>query len=225
MTYLLARKYPDAEVIGIDISAVPERHQQPKNLIYLQGNIMELAKSDDPRFAPGSADYIFHRLLFFGMTDWSGYVAAVGSLLKPGGWTEMQDYDINIKDSTGKSLSNEWTFYHYFIEDCEAIGLDVEAGRKLASYMQEAGLFGHISEKVYKVPIKRTPEIPEGDFMAELNEKWMGVSSQALMKRVCGGRRSAEEVEIFRADIAQRFTNTKPGDHCRLFVATAQREI
>ena len=184
---------------------------------------MNLAKSSDSSFAPGSFDYIFHRLLVLGMTDWPGYVSTVGSLLRPGGWAEMQDFDINIRGADGKSISEDWNFYHYFIEDCKAIGLDIQAGSQLGSRMRNAGVFCDIEDMFYKMPMKYTPEIPEGELMAKLNEKVMAVSSQALVRRVCGGRRSAEDVEKFVIEVKERFDATKPEEHSRFYVVTGQK--
>ncbi|KAF2720353.1 hypothetical protein K431DRAFT_304355 [Polychaeton citri CBS 116435] len=39
ITTWLARQYPDAEVVGVDISAVPGIHKKPPNVTYLQGNV------------------------------------------------------------------------------------------------------------------------------------------------------------------------------------------
>ena len=147
MTFLLAQRFPNAEVIGLDISPVPKRHEQPSNLTYIQGDIMELTKANDSRLAAGTFDYIFSRLLLFGMTDWPGYVKTVHSLLQPGGWAELQDFDLTIFDSSGKRLVDEWWYYPYFVEDCRAIGLDLQAGSNLAAHMRNAEIFHNGSEK------------------------------------------------------------------------------
>ena len=184
---------------------------------------MDLAKGNDPRFAPASFDYVFHRLLVLGMTDWSAYIAAVGKLLRQGGWAEMQDLDITIRDVSGNSLSKDWTFFRFLEEDCQAIGLDIEIGGKLTSYMENTGMLSHISGSVYKQLLKPTPEIPEGELIGKLMEKDSGPSSQAIVRSVCGRRRSAEEVERLCADAEQRFADIKQGDHNRMFVAIGQK--
>lgn len=75
MTYLLARTYPSAQVTGVEFSAVPDgRYTKLENIEYVQADIRDLVKHDekDPRFKPGSFDYVFERLLIFGMTDCRG---------------------------------------------------------------------------------------------------------------------------------------------------------
>ena len=223
MTAWLARKYPDAEVIGIDISPVPKLHQQPENLTYVQGNIMELVKGDDSRFAAGSFDYVFHRLLIFALTDWPAYVSVVQSLLCPGGWAEMQDMDLRILDAKGNSLTDNWSFYPVFKADCEAMGLDTQVGSKLATHMEAAGSLKDVRETVYKLPLVPTPDLPEAELYAKLMQKSVGAANRALVKRVCGPKRSAEEVEAMSKDMEKEFGTMKAGDHSRIFVAVGQR--
>ena len=91
ITNLLALIYPEAQVIGIDIAPVPEsRHEKRVNVEYIQGDIREVL-GQDPRLQVGSFDYIFQRLLIYGMTEWDKYIASIIGLLKPGGWLELHE--------------------------------------------------------------------------------------------------------------------------------------
>lgn len=222
MTVLLAKLFPDAEVIGVDISPVPDVHEKLPNLKYIQGNVLELAKSGDPIFAAASFDYIFHRLLIFGITDWPAYVSTVKGLLRPGGWTEMQDFDMIMFSHADENLSEGYWWYQWFLEDCQAIGLDLRAGSKLPGHMKDAGL-SDVSERFYKSLIIPHPDSPEADLIAKNSEKNMGANNLALLKRVSGSRRSAEDVEKMHAGMEEVFAKLKPGDHVRIFVATGQR--
>ena len=67
----------------------------------------KLVKSDDERFANGSFDYVFSRLLSLGMTDWEGYVSEVSSILAPGGWFEVQEFEIGHHDANGTVITDE----------------------------------------------------------------------------------------------------------------------
>lgn len=223
LTAWLARTYPNAEVIGLDISPVPKLHQQPANVTFVQGNIMELVNSSDCRFAMGSFDYVFHRLLVFALTDWPAYVSVVQSLLCPGGWTEMQDMDARFLDADGNSFGEKWWFYPLFVEDCEAIGLDTHVGSKLAALMTEAGSLKNVQETVYKLPLVPTPDLPEAELYAKLMEKNVGSATQALAKRVCGPRRSTDVIEKMSAEMTAELTKLKTGDHSRIFVAVGQK--
>ena len=76
MTVLLAQRFPNAKIYGIDISPVPAAANLPTNIEYVQGNFFDLVKSDT-RFEPGSLDYCFSRFLISGMKDWNQYTQAV----------------------------------------------------------------------------------------------------------------------------------------------------
>ena len=184
---------------------------------------MELTKKGDARFAAASFDYVFHRLLVFALTDWPAYVSLVQSLLRPGGWAEMQDMDLRFLDADGNSFGEKWWFYPIFIEDCKAIGLDNHVGSKLSALMGEAGLLENVQETVYKLPIVSTPDLPEAELYAKLMEKNVGTANQALVKRVCGPRRSAEMVEKMSTDMTAELSKLKVGDHSRIFVAVGQK--
>ena len=222
LTAWLARNHPGAEVIGVDISPVPIRHQQPENLTYVQGNIMDLARSSDPRFKAGSFDYIFHRLLVFALTDWPEYIAVVQHLLAPGGWAEMQDLDLMVLKANGDSLSDSWWFYRMFKEDCESIGLDMRVGSKLAAYMHDAGSFMNVTETMYKLPFEIADDTKDAEVRKKSMEKNMA-SNRALVNRVSGARRSKEEVERMLEDMEGMFHKLGPGDHSRMFVVVGQK--
>ena len=224
MTALLGQRYPDAEIIGLDISPVPERHDKPSNVTYIQGDIQELAKSGDAGFGAGTFDYIFHRLLIFGITDWPAYMATVDSLLRPAGWTEMQDFDLLLLNRTGQSLADQWRFWGAMQEDCRAIGLNIRVGSKLASYMKDRGL-RDVNETVYNWPLVPTPDMPEAQAVSESNAKSTGLPFHQVFEKICGSRRSAEEMEELHAEIDLRASNFVPGDHGRLFIAVGQKPL
>ena len=81
VTHEMASMFPDAQVIGADLSPVPEVRQKLSNISYVQGNIMEL---EDARFERNSFDLVFSRLLVLGMPNWKAYVERCVALAKPG---------------------------------------------------------------------------------------------------------------------------------------------
>ena len=68
VTCYLGERFPDAQVLEVDIFPVPQLHDKPHNVTFVQGDIQSLAERD-ARFAPGSTDLVFNRLLVCGMTD------------------------------------------------------------------------------------------------------------------------------------------------------------
>lgn len=159
MTVKLAKLYPDAQVIGVDISAVPPIHEKPDNVQYVQGNVRELIRGADLQFAIGSFDYVFSRFLVLGMTDWPGYVDVVASLLKPGGWAELQDLEMKQWDKHGECISDSWSYFVPFRDALAAKGLDVCIGSKLADLMKRSKL-EEVKETSYKWPTAPMPEQP-----------------------------------------------------------------
>lgn len=226
MTYLLALAYPDAEVIGLDISPVPDRYDKPPNLTYVQGDIMALAGlKDDERFQEGSFDYVFHRLLVLGMTDWPGYVRKIVGLLKPGGWAEMQDYDMTIFNSEGEPISDEWWHWTAFREDAGAMGLRTDIGRHLGSLMRDAGLVA-VEGTMYDVPCAYSEALPEhlkpvGRHMAGM--MYQAGYARALMTRVCKGRRAEDELERMVRSGDEKYASVRPGDHAKMGVAWGRK--
>lgn len=86
VTHELATLFPNAQVYGVDLSPVPDVRGKLPNITYIQGNINELADSQDPNshFQAATFGYIFSRLLVLGMTGWNDYVERCVSLLKLG---------------------------------------------------------------------------------------------------------------------------------------------
>jgi len=225
MTYLLATRFPDAEVIGIDISPVPERYEKVANLTYVQGDIMTVGTQDgDERFKEGSFDYVFHRLLVLGMTNWEKYLDRVNSLLAAGGWAEMQDYEMTIYSRQHENLSDGWWHHRLFKEDCKAIGLDNDVGRKLCDLMRGVHL-QDVREAVYTVPCIPSDDLPaEQQGVAKMMHGMATMSYQrALFERVSGGRRSKEELDKMVQGAGDVHANLGAGAYCKMFVAVGQK--
>jgi trans-aconitate methyltransferase len=98
----LATKFPNAQVYGVDLLAIPEEHASPlPNVDYIQGDVMKLrAPSGDACLAPGSLDYVFQRLLVCGMTEWPHCVKTIVGSVKSGGCVEIHEMDF-ISGRTG----------------------------------------------------------------------------------------------------------------------------
>lgn len=150
MTHHLGQRYPAAQVYGIDLSPVPKTSgANPANVTYIQGDVRQLLHVD-PRLALGTADFVFNRLLVAGMTDWPGYVRDVASLLKPGGWAEMQDYVLKWQLHGQPCPPVPWG--EALSKAAAVKGWDMECGRNIKGYMQAAGLVD-IQVREYRVPL------------------------------------------------------------------------
>ncbi|ORY01364.1 S-adenosyl-L-methionine-dependent methyltransferase [Clohesyomyces aquaticus] len=96
VTHAIASAHPSTTVYGVDLSPVPQNiRTKLQNLYYVQCDFNELVAQNppDPRFHPASFDYVYSRLLIYGITDWPGYLSRAIGLAKPGAWIEMQEAD------------------------------------------------------------------------------------------------------------------------------------
>ena len=92
MTCYLARKYPQAQVYGIDPSPVPTSfHEKPANVEYIQSKFEDVLHSGDEKLEKGSFDYVFCRMVLLVINDWPLHLARISTLLKPGGFVELQE--------------------------------------------------------------------------------------------------------------------------------------
>lgn len=223
MTYLLARTYPNAQVIGVDFSAVPDgRYTKLDNIEYVQADIMELVKNEakDPRFEPGSFDYVFERLLVFGVTDWPAHLSGLAGLLRPGGFLEAQEPSICCRKADGTRLSETWWHYRSWRDDAAAIGFDFEIGPRLSSRFEQTGLLGEIKESIYKCPPVSVPDRPELD---GLGDNILPMFSGA-MGRMSGPRRSAEVMEQMQKDMSSTFAaGFEDGDEYSFYAVVGQK--
>lgn len=100
-------------------------------------------------------------MLICGITDWPLYMQKALSLLRPGGWTEMQDLSY-VWYRNGRVCSDEWTWMRALREGAQRKGLDMDAGRNLKRRLKEAG-FVDVETKEYRIPYGTwaTDERPE----------------------------------------------------------------
>lgn len=139
VTCYLGERFPDALVWGVDLSPVPDmNHQKPNNVTFVQGDFLKLA-AHDGRFAKGSTDLIFNRLLILGMTDWQRYIETAASMLKPGGYLEVQEVEWNWY-MEGEVVSKDWEWMKAYYAALQSKGLDPYCADNLDGWMRDAGL-------------------------------------------------------------------------------------
>ncbi len=138
VTCYLGERFPDALVWGIDTSPVPTIHDKPSNVTFIQGDFQTLASADG-RFAKGSTDLVFNRLLVFGITDWKRYVETLVNTLRPGGYLEFQELDSRWYIE-GQEVGGDWEWRKAYYAALQAKGLDPHCARKVEGWMRDAGI-------------------------------------------------------------------------------------
>ncbi|KAL9581045.1 MAG: hypothetical protein Q9212_004134 [Teloschistes hypoglaucus] len=168
-TIQIAATFPTAKVYGLDLSPVPEAVQSmaSSNVAWAEGNVLDVAfdtSGDDIMsseiFVPDNLDYIFGRMLFLGIDDWSSYFSTTYRSLKSGGMIEHQDLDWAFyRVGTDECLSDEWEWHQAVLASAAQVGISKSAGSDAAAAMKAAG-FDILSVQRYEysfVPSSKTP--------------------------------------------------------------------
>ncbi|KAL8821791.1 MAG: hypothetical protein Q9191_007240 [Dirinaria sp. TL-2023a] len=222
VTCQLGSTYPAAQIYGIDLSPVPA-HQKPSNVEYIQGDIRTLLDTDPRRLPPGTADFVFSRLLILGMTDWAGYIRGAASLLKPGGWLEVQDYNMDYY-LLGEHCSSSWGWVGALEAAAEKKGWDLRCGTNAKKYMQDAGLVD-VQTKRYAVPFGtwNAGNAPETRRMGAHAAREYGVMYwHAIPKMVAGLGFTDEQVQAWKWE-AKRTLAQEVGKEIYFYVTVGRK--
>lgn len=217
----LGAKYPTAQIYGVDLSSVPPR-QKPSNVEFIVGDVRQLL-NHDARVALGTADLVFSRLLVLGMTDWAGYVRDMASLVRSGGWVEMQDVALEWY-LDGVCCSGEWEWSKALALAAEKKGWDPHCGRNLKGNMHEAGLVD-ISVREYSIPMGTwmVGERPETRRIGEHTAREFGmVYYHAIPKMLQGMGYAEEKIEEFRRS-SGRDLAAQDGKELRFYVTVGRK--
>ncbi len=197
VTCYLGNRFPDALVWGVDISPVPGIHDKPDNVTFVQGDFLTLAATDD-RFCQGSADLVFSRLLYCGMTKWEAYVGSAVKMLRPGGYLEVQEVGSGWYVE-GEEMNERWEWLKAYYAALEAKGLDPYCAGKVEGWMCDAGLEG-VEVKRFSWPFAKAlldvyehmlPRVldgqgySEGEIRAIVEEAARSLDSEGLCKVFC----------------------------------------
>ncbi|KAF5011136.1 hypothetical protein FDECE_2744 [Fusarium decemcellulare] len=203
-----ADEYPNAQVIGTDISPI-QPTWVPPNLTF------EIEDCTVPwTLEPNSIDFIHMCYLFGSISDWKALFGEAYKACKPGGWVEscecspkMESDDGTVKDG---SAMNEWG--KLFVQGAKMIRrsftvLEEEIQEK---YMREAG-FADIQVKNIKVPIGGWPKdetLKEAGRFAQLAlERDLEGYTCYIASQFLGWSR--EEISVYCAQLRRELHNGK----------------
>ncbi|CAG8620680.1 19287_t:CDS:2 [Gigaspora rosea] len=176
----MATQYPNSTFVGVDISSMIPKDQQPSNMGFLQCNIHNGLPFPDDTF-----DFVFMSHMFTSITEnqWQDVVGDLVRVTKPGGWIELMEGDY-INSTSGpvtREIQTQLTIlmrarginmnigpsvYKYFenIEDLEDEIFTSQTVTPLGN-----GTVGELAFKNYKA----------SHFAVRLHE-YMGISKQEL---------------------------------------------
>jgi ubiquinone/menaquinone biosynthesis C-methylase UbiE len=110
----MARQFPDANVVGVDIAppaadaadANDANDVRPDNYAFVQGNVLEHLP-----FADNSFDFVHQRLLVAAIpaARWPSVVAELLRVTRPGGWVELLEAESRLPNAgPGLQTSMRW---------------------------------------------------------------------------------------------------------------------
>lgn len=235
-TAQLSRLFPTAQVVGVDLSPVPtDRHGQLPNLRYLRGDAAALLRSGE--LEAGSFDYVFERLLILGVAGWPAHLRdVVVPLLAPGGVCELQEYDSMARAGPdwpddgpevvayGDELGPSWQWHRFWMADAAAIGLNMRAGRDLATELLPAAGVEVVSADVHDIPHGGPPSLRGA---REDDEYWGTVVDTfwGCVERHSGPRRSPEVLANMKKEYHETFVRTIQHSICKLHVVVARKPV
>ncbi|KOS22898.1 Demethylmenaquinone methyltransferase [Escovopsis weberi] len=162
-----ADEFPDAEIIGTDISPIQPSWVPPN----LQFEIEDC--SQEWTFGAETFDFIHMRWLVGGIADWYDLFAQAYRAMKPGGWVQSLETSPHLTSDdgsvTGTTAMGQWG--KFFIEGGKKLGrpftiVDEGVQRKA---MEAAG-FVDIQEYDFKMPLGSWPKDPRLKQMGQFAE-------------------------------------------------------
>ncbi|TDZ53090.1 Secondary metabolism regulator LAE1 [Colletotrichum trifolii] len=212
---------PNAEVIGNDLSAI-----QPE---WIPPNVrFEVDDVESPWVGHEKYDFIMCRYMAAAIKDWPKLIRNIYNNLKPGGWAEFQDMDIELYSDDGTlteaHATRDWS--RTFVTTLRSMGLDPAPGPQLEGWVR-ALPFENTFHRRYKVPVGPWPKDP---FYKELGGMNLSSTLQGLegfsMRMFCGVLgRSVEEVQVHLAGVRQELKSGAFHSQYDIHVVYAQKPL
>ncbi|KAL8935196.1 MAG: hypothetical protein Q9211_004827, partial [Gyalolechia sp. 1 TL-2023] len=205
-------KYPDAEILGNDLSPI-QPHWVPPNVRF------EVDDVEDEWAYHKPFDYIHCRMMGNAIKDWPRLHRQCYENVKPGGWVEFIDLDLTWTSPDG-SLREEHAgkkFNNLFIKTCRDAGIEPCPGLFLEGWMKDAG-FQNVHAEKFVLPVgpwpkdKTLKEVGAWNFL-QINEG-LEAFTLALFTREVGF--SVDEVTVICSDIRKEIKDPKM--HCMFYL-------
>ncbi|KAF4833798.1 Secondary metabolism regulator laeA [Colletotrichum tropicale] len=142
----VAEFFPDAEIIGNDLSATQETWVPP--------NVKFEVDDVESPWVGRSYDYIFCRSMAGAIADWPKLVNNIFANTNPGGWAEFQDWDLLYRSDDGSYTEKHQThkMLNMFFDACKIIGREARPGPLITQWLEDAG-FVNIVHHRYPIPV------------------------------------------------------------------------
>ncbi|KAF5013962.1 hypothetical protein FDECE_50 [Fusarium decemcellulare] len=199
-----ADEFPNAEVIGTDISPIQPSWVPPNLKFEIEDCTQEWT------FDPNSIDYVHMRYLYGSISDWAALFREAFKVTKPGGWVESYEASPRMESDDGSVTEtcaiNEWG--KFFIEGGKKLNRTFEIIDKdlQKKYMEDAG-FVDVQIWDLKAPI--------GGWAKDARLKEIGQFAQAALEQ------DYEGYVLFMANMVLGWSK----EEVSLYCAQLRREI
>ncbi|GKT52087.1 secondary metabolism regulator LAE1 [Colletotrichum spaethianum] len=211
--------FPNAEVVGIDLSAI-----QPS---FVPPNVkFEIDDAESSWVGNAKYDFIFSRYLALSIANWPRLVGNIYTNLNNNGWAEFQDYSLTLDSDDGTLTDDHQTmkWQKWGNEIAEKIGRDFNPGPKLRNWVAEAG-FRNIVHKHYKIPVGPWAKGAHYKEIGMLNLMQLLDGLEAFTLRpFCGVLGwTTEEAQVLRANVRKEIKSGAFHAHLNYHVVYGQK--
>ncbi|OAP59115.1 hypothetical protein AYL99_06413 [Fonsecaea erecta] len=142
-------KYPQAEIIGVDISASAPEWVPPNTRF-------EIADIEDEWTFSAPFDYIHCRYMAGAIRDWPQLMRRTFENLKPGAWAEFADLEIDYYSQDGTLTEDDAIprWIKLATQGMEDLGRTLRPGRRLEGWVRDAGF---VNVNVVRSPVPVGP--------------------------------------------------------------------
>jgi len=180
-----AKQFPDAQVLAVDVSPLPDRILPP-NMRFQQADL-----SKEMNFAGQEAfDVVHARYVMCHIPNGKDAIERAARLVRPGGLLIMEDSDFTslIESCTGSPALQR--FLSTLNDAVSARGGDMDIGRKHESILKSLGTFEDVHVETLTVSLNGSSPNPAVNAMAEATRKptaQMYTDMNARFRAAAGG--------------------------------------
>ncbi|TIC94136.1 Secondary metabolism regulator LAE1 [Colletotrichum higginsianum] len=196
-------EHPEAEVIGVDLSAV-QITMVPPNVRF------EIDDIEEPWTFSRPFDYIHSRAMTGSIANWRKYIQSCYDNLKPGGYLELNDVDACPVSDDGTLAENSTLMRaaRLCLEAMAALGAPYEEFGRLGAVMREVG-FEDVRLQRFRWPTNGWPRDPKYKELGYWNYENLAPNFEAFLMvpltRALGWTR--EEVLILAMEVRKDLGN------------------
>ncbi|KAK6001845.1 hypothetical protein QM012_002335 [Aureobasidium pullulans] len=200
-----ADRYPSAEIIGFDISPV-QPSWVPPNLVFEVDDLEQ-----EWLWGTASFDFVHCRFMFMSVMDWPAMLAQAYQTLKPGGYIELAELDLqpmpSFKGKPSPPLIDEW--FNIQGKILAKKGYDMRLASKFKQMLLDAG-FEDVIEVVRPVPWGTWPSDKRLRAIGYWHVEQLKMGLQGItMASLTRAGWSAAEVEVFLAGLRAEMNDSR----------------